>query len=264
MAHFLIHLQRQAARSAVFLFYLCNVWKFLSMWMYCNAVNLFFWAVFVDLILYECHTRSISVVHPLCMYGERSSVKQLSFLVWLFLSWSGHLQEKRSVIGWFVRNRLAFLWISVGQSKIKYVKMWRTFRTEEIQMCRLWATIWEELCSALSAMQKTMVWRGLDFSFLLSVLSLRATSTHSSTDSKKWNCVAAYLWWGEWCSRVTWSPTPCADGSVHRSWKSESIQWAPRRKPDAMCRRPSVQFLCYMQQGSCETMLSLLVQCLTL
>ena len=125
MAHFLIHIQRQAARSAVFLFYLCNVWKFLSMWMYCNAVNLFFWAVFVDLILYECHTRSISVVHPLCMYGERSSVKQLSFLVWLFLSWSGHLQEKRSVIGWFVRNRLAFLWISVGQSKIKYVKMWK-------------------------------------------------------------------------------------------------------------------------------------------
>jgi len=65
------------------------------------------------------------------------------------------------------------------------LKCERTFRTEEIQMCRLWTTIGEELCSALSAMQKTMVWRGLDSSLLLSVLSLRATSTHSSTDLEK-------------------------------------------------------------------------------
>ena len=55
----------------------------------------------------------------------KSTHSPISFKHLLKKIWSGHLQEKRSVICWFVRNRLAFLWISVGQSKMKYVKMWK-------------------------------------------------------------------------------------------------------------------------------------------
>ena len=115
------------------------------------------------------------------------------------------------------------------------LKCERTFRTEEIQMCRLWTAISEELCSALSAMQKTMVWRGLDSSLLLSVLSLRATSTHSSTDLEKMKLCCFLSMMNEMMQQSVRSPTPCADGSesLHRN-KSISVCHI---KTDDICRQ---------------------------
>ena len=84
-------------------------------------------------------------------------------------------------------------------------------------------------------MQKTMVWRGLDYSLLLSVLSLRATSTHSSTDLEKMKLCCFLSMMNEMMQQSVRSPTPCADGSesLHRN-KSISVCHI---KTDDICRR---------------------------